>query len=84
MNQKVMKIKFRAPGEINNGDIVQCPVCRKKFLVLPGTIQYKIGGGVDVICPECTVATPAGYYEELSKGEVIELPKKRGRKKEGG
>ena len=84
MNQKVMKISFRVPGEVNNGDIVQCPICRKKFVVLPGAIQYKMGGGADVICSECTLPTPADYYKAMSKGEVVELPQKRRRKKEEG
>lgn len=85
MNQKVMLIHFRTPGEVNNGDIVQCPICRKKFVVLPGSRQFKINGGVDVICPECTMPTPADYYAGLSRGEVVELPQRRRRnKKEDG
>ena len=84
MNQKVMKIHFRTPGDVTNGDIVQCPICRKKFVVLPGLQQFKIGGGVDVICSECTMPTPADYYKEVSKGEIVELPQKRRRKKEEG
>ena len=80
MNQKVMKIIFRRPGELNNGDIVQCPICRKKFVVIPGLQQYRIDGAVDVLCSFCGRATPVGYYETMSRGETIELPLKRQRK----
>lgn len=84
MNQKKMKITFRVPGEVNNGDIVQCPLCRKKFVVIPGLIQYRIDGHVDVKCAVCVKATPASYYEQMSKGDPIELPPlPRRRAKEG-
>ena len=82
LNQKTAKVSYRRPGELNNGDIAQCPLCRKKFVVLPGMIQYKIGGGADVLCPECAMPTPITYYEQ----HPVELPalpvKKRGKKKE--
>lgn len=77
LNQKTAKVTYRIPGELNNGDIAQCPCCRKKFVVLPGMIQYKIGGGADVICPECGQTTDAEYF----KANPPELPpKKRGKK----
>jgi len=85
MNQKKMRITFHRRGEVNIGDTVQCPKCRKKFVILPGMMQYKIGGGVDVVCGECAVATPADYYEQLSAEEsVVELPMKRRRANAGG
>ena len=84
MNQKVMKISFRVPGEVNMGDIVQCPLCRKKFVVIPGLLQYKIDGGVDLLCSCCAEGTPASYYENISLGDQVELPRRRQRgKKEG-
>lgn len=82
MNQKVMKITFRHPGEVNNGDVLQCPLCRKKFIVLPGTQQYRLDGAVDVKCSNCARPTPESYYKELSSGEVVELPQKRRRRNE--
>lgn len=82
MNQKVLKITFRRPGEVSNGDVLQCPLCRKKFVVLPGAQQYKLDGGVDVNCPNCAKPTPESYYRELSVGEVVELPQKRRRRNE--
>ena len=84
MNQKKMQITFRVKGEVNNGDIVQCPICRKKFVVIPGLIQYRIGGGEDVKCAICAKSTPASYYEQMSAGDPIELPpRQRRRAKEG-
>ena len=84
MNQKKMQITFRVKGEVNNGDIVQCPICRKKYVVIPGLIQYRIGGGEDVKCAICAKSTPASYYEQMSAGDPIELPpRQRHRAKEG-
>ena len=82
MNQKKMHISFRVPGEVNNGDIVQCPLCRKKFVVLPGLIKYRLGGKTDVTCAVCAKDTDSAYYAAISVGEPIELPMKR-RRKEG-
>ena len=79
MNQKTAKISYRIPGEVNNGDLVQCPLCRKKFVVLPGMIQYRIGGGADVKCPDCARVTDAVYY----KTNPPELPPKKRGKKDG-
>lgn len=77
MNQKKMKICFRVAGEVNNGDIVQCPRCRKKFVVIPGLIQYSIDGKTDVICSQCGVGTSSEYYAALSTDGAVELPGKR-------
>ena len=79
MNQKVMTISYRIPGEVNNGDVVQCPRCRKKFVVIPGLIQYKIGGGADVKCPECGEPTLYEYY----RTNPPELPARKRVKKDG-
>lgn len=79
MNQKVMTISYRIPGEVNNGDVVQCPKCRKKFVVIPGLIQYKTGGGVDVWCSWCEQVTDAAYYE----ANPAELPARKRVKKDG-
>jgi hypothetical protein len=82
MNQKKMKIVFRVTGEVNNGDIVQCPLCRKKFVVIPGLLQYRIDGKIDVKCPICAKPTESAYYEQFSRGDLVELPLRRGKKKE--
>ena len=82
MNQKKMKIVFRVTGEVNNGDIVQCPLCRKKFVVIPGLIQYHFDGHQDVMCANCAKPTEAAYYEQFSRGDLVELPMRRGKKKE--
>lgn len=83
MNQKKMQITFRVPGEVNNGDIVQCPRCRKKFVVIPGLIQYRLDGKTDVLCSFCAEGTPTEYYTVMSAGDATELPQRRRRRKEG-
>ena len=90
MNQKKMRITFRVPGEVNNGDIVQCPLCRKKFVVIPGLIRYGLDyrssdDRSDVVCACCAKSTPISYYKTVSTGEPVELPLRRKKKdKEGG
>lgn len=83
MNQKKMKITFRTPGEVNNGDIIQCPYCRKKFVVIPGLIQYRLDGKTYVICSQCGVGTSEEYYAVLSTEGAVELPPKQ-RRRGGG
>ena len=78
LNQKKMKVTYKHTGELNNGDIIQCPFCRKKYVVVPGAIQHKIDGGADVFCAECALPMPLSYYES----NPPELPAKRTRKKE--
>ena len=84
MNQKKMQITFRIKGEVNNGDIVQCPLCRKKFVVVPGLIQYRLDNHEDVKCAICAKSTPASYYEQMSVGDPVELPPRPRRKVEEG
>lgn len=79
MNQKTAKVTYRIPGEVNNGDIIQCPMCRKKFVVLPGMIRYKIDHTVDAKCPVCGTETPTQYYAT----NPPELPPKKRGKKDG-
>lgn len=82
MNQKKMQITFRVVGEVNNGDIVQCPLCRKKFVVIPGLIRYRLDDHREINCSCCAKPTDAAYYEQVSRGDLVELPPRRGRKKE--
>ena len=35
-DQRVMRCHFNKPGEVSPGDILQCPACRWKFVLLPG------------------------------------------------
>jgi hypothetical protein len=81
LNQKKMKVAYRKAGELNNGDVAQCPLCRKKFVVLPGMIQFKIGGGADVLCPECGKPTLLTYYA-ANPVELPARPRVRDKKKE--
>lgn len=82
MNQAKMKVTYRRSGELNNGDVAQCPACRMKFVVLPGTIHYETAGGV-VPCPECAKVTPLSYYtanpEELPQRETKKNGKRTGK-----
>lgn len=88
MNQKVMRTHFAKPGYVNSGDIIQCPACRWKFVVLPDTIRYgdywdaqtqgpQPPGWKDepdyIVCPECQRQTDLTYYQELSLTGGIEL-----------
>lgn len=74
MNQKTAKVTYRKTGELNNGDIAQCPCCRKKFVVLPGIIRYGVDTHV-VYCPECGLPSPLSYYE-ANPAELPQKPKK--------
>jgi len=76
-DQKVMKVHYQTRGEITPGDIIQCPHCREKFVVLPG-VELAPG----VMCPKCGWLTSAEYYKGLARGPAaVELPlrpKKKG------
>lgn len=86
MNQKTMKLHLAKPDEVSPGDIVQCPRCCEKFVVLPDMIQpiyWEPFGpwGRDeyfdpydqVVCPTCNTATKAEYHvAQFSAG--IEIP----------
>lgn len=87
-DQKVMRCHFNHPGQINPGDILQCPACRWKFVVLPDTIRCgdywdaqtqgsQPSGWKDepdyIVCPECQRQTDLTYYQELSLTGGIEL-----------
>lgn len=83
MNQKVMRTHFAKPGYVNSGDILQCPACRWKFVLLPGMVQDKVEEfhipgyysivGQTVSCPKCQRQTDLTYYQELSLTGGIEL-----------
>lgn len=87
-NQKVMRVYFRRPGLVLPGDILQCPACRWKFVLLPDMIHYgdywdaqtqgKPPAGWEdepnyIFCPQCGKRTDETYYEELSHTGGIEL-----------
>lgn len=85
MNQKVMKIRLAKPDDVSPGDIVQCPHCCEKFVVLPGMIQsiyWEPWGGPgdeyfdpydQVVCPVCNTATKVEYHvAQFAAG--IEIP----------
>lgn len=69
-DQKVMRCHFNHPGEVTPGDILQCPACRWKFVVMPDMINPFFGG---VSCPKCEKATDLSYYKELPLTGGIEL-----------
>jgi hypothetical protein len=83
-----MRCHFNKSGVIIPGDILQCPACRWKFVLLPDMIHYgdywdaqtqgaPPPGWKDepsyVICPKCSKSTHLPYYEELSLTGGIEL-----------
>lgn len=92
MNQKTMKLHLAKPDEVSPGDIVQCPRCCEKFVVLPNMIQSiywdpQTQGpepeGFDpydqVVCPACNTATKVEYHvAQFSAG--IELPQREPKK----
>ena len=88
MKQKVMRVHFNNLGSLTPGDIIQCPACRWKFVLLPDTIRCgdywdaqtqgpPPPGWKDepsyVICPKCSKSTNLPYYEELSLTGGVEL-----------
>lgn len=88
MNQKTMKLHLSNPGDVSPGDIVQCPRCCEKFVVLPNMIQSiywdpQTQGpepeGFDpydqVVCPRCDTATKSEYHvAQFAAG--VEIPQK--------
>lgn len=66
-DQKVMRVYFQHPTMVTAGDILQCPACRWKFVVLPEMMNPMIP------CPKCRRLTDASYYVELSGTGGIEL-----------
>ena len=82
-DQKVMRCHFNKLGEVSPGDILQCPACRWKFVLLPGMVQdeyedFHIPGyytikGQAVACPKCLLRTDLSYYKQLSLTGGIEL-----------
>lgn len=84
-DQNVMKIHLSNPGDVSPGDIVQCPRCCEKFVVLPNMIQSIYWDPFDgpgdeyfdpydqVVCPTCNTATKVEYHvAQFSAG--IEIP----------
>jgi len=85
-NQKVMKVHLANPNEVNIGDIVQCPCCCMKFVVMPGMIlnvywdaqtqgpEPKDFKDADyVVCPVCEKLTDVEYYVAANG---VELPQR--------
>lgn len=87
-DQNVMKLHLAKPGEVSPGDIVQCPRCCEKFVVLPNMIQsiyYDPWVGPkdseyfdpydQVVCPACGKPTKAEYHvAQFAAG--VEIPQK--------
>lgn len=87
-DQKVMKIHLAKQDEVSLGDIVQCPRCCEKFVVLPNMIlpiywepfgPYGKDDYFDpydkVVCPYCGAGTKAEYHvAQFAAG--VEIPQK--------
>lgn len=87
-DQNVMKLHLAKPDDVSPGDIVQCPRCCEKFVVLPYMIQSiywdpQTQGpepeGFDpydqVVCPTCNTATKVEYHvAQFNAG--IEIPQR--------
>ena len=85
-DQNVMKIHLSNPDDVSPGDIVQCPRCCEKFVVLPDMIQpiywdpqtqgpepEGFSPYDQVVCPACNTATKVEYHvAQFSAG--IEIP----------
>lgn len=69
-DQKVMRCHFNHPGQVNPGDIIQCPACRWKFVLLPEMLEIPVPA---ILCPKCRKATDVSYYYNLSLTGGIEL-----------
>lgn len=69
-DQKVMRCHFNKPGSVNPGDVLQCPACRWKFVLLPEMLEIPVP---TVLCPKCRKATDISYYYNLSLTGGIEL-----------
>ena len=69
-DQKVMRCHFNHPGQINPGDILQCPACRWKFVLLPEMLAAPLPV---IPCPNCRKTTDQSYYYTLSLTGGIEL-----------
>ena len=91
-DQNVMKLRLAKLREVSPGDIVQCPRCCEKFVVLPDMIQgiywepfgpYGKDDYFDpydqVVCPHCGLPTKSEYHAaQFAAGVEIPLrePKK--------
>ena len=87
-DQKVMKLHLAKPDSVSVGDIVQCPCCCEKFVVMPGMVldvywdaqtqgpQPKDFEDRDyVVCPICEKITDVEYYT-TAYAAGVELPPK--------
>lgn len=84
----IMKLRLAKPSEVTPGDIVQCPRCCEKFVVLPDMIQsiywepFGPWGREEyfdpydqVVCPHCGLATKVEYHvAQFAAG--VEIPQK--------
>lgn len=91
-NQNVMKIHLAKQDEVSPGDIVQCPRCCEKFVVLPNMIQpiywdpqtqgqepEGFAPYDQVVCPHCDLATKVEYHAaQFAAG--IEIPSREPKK----
>ena len=69
-DQKVMRCHFNNPGTITPGDILQCPICREKFVLLPEMLAEPTPA---IQCRNCRRRTDESYYYQLSLTGGIEL-----------
>ena len=54
MRQRVMKETYRVSGEVGGGDITVCPICKKKFVVIPEQAGHTFYADDDIVtCPHC-------------------------------
>ena len=88
-DQKVMRVHFQSFGNVFPGDIIQCPACRWKWVVLPGMINDNTPywdiqtqgppppGWEDaprtIVCPNCGNVNSVAYHEEIARTGGIEL-----------
>ena len=85
-DQNVMKIHLADSTTVGVGDIVQCPCCCEKFVVMPGMVldvywdaqtqgpQPKDFEDRDyVVCPNCEKITDVEYYV-AAYAAGVELP----------
>ena len=74
-NQKRMTLHLADPKTVSVGDVVQCPRCCEKYVVLP---EYLKGHGW-VVCPSCGSATDIQYHVAVIRMN-LELPPRASQK----
>ena len=81
MNRRMLKISFAKRGATTPGDVLQCPNCRQKFVLMTEYIVHLPRNVTVVGCPCCHKNTVVEYYEAMSMAdkpvELPPLPKKK-------